>query len=107
MNRQCGSSTWIGRRSTDKGSRRPGHELDGERRPREKQIGRGPQQIPAERSPMQRKRAGQSEVAVDKRLDAPAPALDIPLHGVADDRISEFLPGYVRHPFTKSTAAYI
>jgi hypothetical protein len=29
------------------------------------------------------------------------------LHGIADDRASEFLPGYVRHPFTKSTAAYI
>jgi hypothetical protein len=35
------------------------------------------------------------------------PALDVPLHGVAHDRAGELLPGYVRHPFTKSTAAYI
>jgi hypothetical protein len=60
---------------------------------REKQIGRGQQQIPAQRSPMQRNGAGQSEVAIDKRIDPPAPALDISLHGVADDRASELLRG--------------
>jgi hypothetical protein len=29
------------------------------------------------------------------------------LHGIAHDRAGELLPGYVRHPFTKSTAAHI
>jgi hypothetical protein len=29
------------------------------------------------------------------------------LHGVAHDRAGELLPGYVRHPFTKWTAAHI
>ena len=56
---------------------------------------------------MQRNGAGQSEVAIDKRVDPPAPALDIPLHGIADDRAGELLRGYVRHPFTNPAAAHI
>jgi hypothetical protein len=56
---------------------------------------------------MQRNGAAESEVAIDKRVDAPAPALDVPLHGIAHDRAGELLRGLVRHPFTTSTAAHI
>jgi alkylated DNA repair dioxygenase AlkB len=87
--------------------RRPRHKLDGERRPGEKQIGRGPQQIPAERSPMQRNGPGQSEMPIDKRVEACAPAVDVPMDGIADDGAGELLLGYLRHLFTSSTAAHI
>jgi hypothetical protein len=56
---------------------------------------------------VQRNEAGQSEVAIDKRIDPPAPALDIPLHVISDDRASELLRGQVRHPFTNPAAAHI
>jgi len=46
---------------------------------------------------MQRNRARQSEVAVDKRVDAPAAALDVEMRGVAHDRAGEFLVPSVRH----------
>jgi hypothetical protein len=56
---------------------------------------------------MQCNGAAESEVAIDKRVDAPPPALDVSLHGIAHDRAGELIRGYVRHPFTTSTAALI
>lgn len=56
---------------------------------------------------MQRNRAGQTEVAVDECLDAPAPALDVPLDRIAHDSVGELLRGRLRHLFTNSAAAHI
>ena len=80
-----------GRQSWPAGpSRRTTSKLEGERRSREKEIERCPHEIPAQRRPVQRETAGESEMPVDEVVDPIATALDIPACCIADDGAGNF-----------------
>jgi len=78
-------------------ARCPPGELDRERRPREEEVCRRAQEIPADRLAVQRQRTDKREMAVDERVDALAAASDIAVRGITHDSGGEFLLRGIGH----------